>query len=64
VNTADKWTPVAKKKPTSYDLVEITDGTGRIQSGWWDGRNWDYHPKRLKGPVTHWRHKLEGYREA
>ena len=62
---ADGWIDAFKhkpKQPQHYQLMELKGAYGGIQQGWWNGVEWDYGRKRIKGEVRYWRHPLEGYR--
>ena len=52
------WVDAKKHKPTvllHFELLMIMDDEGRQQQAWWDGTQWCYHPKRVKGKIIKWR---------
>lgn len=52
------WVNASKYKPEiqmQFELLMIMDEEGREQQAWWDGTQWCFHPKRVKGTVIKWR---------
>lgn len=49
----DGWTDVNVKKPSPFNLVNIKDINGKVQSGWWTGTCWDYGNHRID-KEAHW----------
>jgi hypothetical protein len=54
------WTKASEEKPrTPYDLCLLRDVNGRVQPGWWTGKEWDYGLRKIIKEVYEWKREQE-----
>lgn len=49
------WANAESYKPLDFELVQVEDEFNKRQMGWWNGHEWDFGMKRIKGLVMAWR---------
>ena len=54
----DGWAKCEDYKPVWFELVLLSDATGKTQRGWWTGTIWDFGARRIGDPVK-WRNESE-----
>jgi len=57
----DGWAMVSEYKPERYDLVRVKNIDGKEQMGWYDGHDWQYGIKKIRGEPISWKRLPRGY---
>lgn len=52
---SDPWIDVDRKRPLTFDLVQLKDDRGKMIPGWWTGHNWDGYDRVGERVITGWR---------
>ena len=60
----DGWVDPDKYKPVTYDLIYILLATGKVISGWWNGKEWYSRRMKKEDVIVKWKkQKQEGLKK-